>query len=172
MRAERLPSTLICGAKTCRGLWVRLRHPTFPSTTWIESPGNEAVRMTLYKGTEIHLYGSDSSAVAAIQRPRRSGRTPAAFRPAPPAASDPPRSRSGVRRYTVGSPSGAGSPVPSGPPTGPTFNAPHRDRGSGAGSLEDQDGCRLLDRCSHRHHDVLHSHNVTIRHTPSSARIR
>jgi hypothetical protein len=37
VRAERLLSTLICGAKTCRGLWVRLRHPTFPITTWIES---------------------------------------------------------------------------------------------------------------------------------------
>ncbi len=66
MSAERLLSTLICGGKTCRGLWVPLRHPTFPSTTWIESPGNEAARTTLYKGTRNHLCGSDSSAVAVI----------------------------------------------------------------------------------------------------------
>ena len=38
-----------------------------------------------------------------------------------------------------------GLPVRAVPPTGPTFNRPHRDRGSGAGLLEDRDGCRLLD---------------------------
>jgi hypothetical protein len=44
------------------------------------------------------LCGSDSSAVAANKRSRRSGRSPATSRPAPPEGSGPPRSRSGVRR--------------------------------------------------------------------------
>jgi hypothetical protein len=57
---ERLLSTLICG--TCRPRDLQARHPSFPSTTWIESQVNEAARTRLYGDTRSHLCGSDSSA--------------------------------------------------------------------------------------------------------------
>jgi hypothetical protein len=65
MSAERLLSTLICGGRTCRGLEVRLRYPTYRSTTWIASRRSGAERTKLYRVTRSHLFGRDSSAVAA-----------------------------------------------------------------------------------------------------------
>ena len=84
----------ICSTAGCR----RSFPPSTPSTTLIESQVNEADRTRLFWDTRSHLCGSDSSAVAAIERPRRSGRPLVASRRAPPEASGPPGSQSGARR--------------------------------------------------------------------------
>jgi hypothetical protein len=70
-------SSLIRGERTCRsGRDLPDCRPTFRSKLCFASDANEAVRTRLNRDTRSHLCGGDSSAVAAVDGARRSGRFP------------------------------------------------------------------------------------------------
>jgi hypothetical protein len=65
--ADRLLDSLIrCGKTSFPGRGLLYCHPIFRSKTCFTSDANEAVTTSLNRDTRGHLYGSDSSAVAAM----------------------------------------------------------------------------------------------------------